>query len=89
MILQGTWEFGPFMDQIRDFEWGFFLMPGKKLVTGSGGNVLAVPEKAKNKDLAYDFIDLALSPDAQLMLANAGGISVAGSLLPIENEKAR
>ncbi len=89
MFLQGTWEFGPFIDQIRDFEWGYFLMPGKELVTGGGGNLLAVPEKAKNKDLAYDFIDLALSPDAQLILANAGGISVAGAVLPIDNEKAR
>jgi raffinose/stachyose/melibiose transport system substrate-binding protein len=51
-------------------------MPGKKLNTGSGGNVWVVPTKAKNKDMAYEFIDMTLAKKAQTVMANAGGIPI-------------
>jgi raffinose/stachyose/melibiose transport system substrate-binding protein len=87
MDLTGSWMFGAFTTSITDFEWGIFVMPGKTLNTGSGGNLWVVPAGAQNKDLAYDFIDITLSPEAQTVLANAGGIPVAADLSKIEDEK--
>jgi raffinose/stachyose/melibiose transport system substrate-binding protein len=87
MDLTGSWIFGGFTTQITDFEWGIFTMPGKNLNTGSGGNLFVVPENAKNKDLAYDFLDLVLSPEAQTLMANSGGIPINADITQIEDEK--
>jgi raffinose/stachyose/melibiose transport system substrate-binding protein len=87
MNLTGSWMFGSFLNDITDFEWGIFVMPGKTLNTGSGGNLWVVPAGAQNKDLAYDFIDITLSPEAQTVLANSGGIPIAADLEQIEDEK--
>ena len=87
MNLTGSWAFGGFIEQITSFEWGIFVMPGKKLNTGSGGNLWVVPENAKNKDLAYDFIGLTLEMEAQTVMANAGGIPINADLTQIEDEK--
>ncbi|MCB0047701.1 MAG: extracellular solute-binding protein [Caldilineaceae bacterium] len=89
MILTGSWEFGNFQNQISDFEWGIFLMPGKTFNTGSGGNLLVVPENAENKDLAYEFLDIVLGEEVQTLMANAGGIPINADLSQIENEKNR
>jgi len=89
MNLTGSWMFGTFLSTITDFEWGLFVMPGKTLNTGSGGNLWAVPAGAQNKDLAYDFIDLTLQPEAQTVMANAGGIPVNADLSQIEDEHVR
>ncbi len=83
MVLTGSWQFGSFLTSIKDFQWGLFVMPGKKLNTGSGGNLLVVPANARNKDLAYDFLDLTLQTKAQTVMANAGGIPVNADLTKI------
>jgi raffinose/stachyose/melibiose transport system substrate-binding protein len=83
MNLTGSWMFGSFLTGIKDFEWGLFVMPGKTLNTGSGGNLWVVPQNAKNKDLAYDFIDLTLATKAQTVMANAGGIPINADLSQI------
>jgi len=80
MNLTGSWQFGSFLTSIKDFDWGLFVLPGKKLNTGSGGNLLVVPANAKNKDLAYDFLNLTLQTKAQTVMANAGGIPVNADL---------
>jgi raffinose/stachyose/melibiose transport system substrate-binding protein len=80
MNLTGSWMFGTFLTSITNFKWGIFVMPGKKLNTGSGGNLWVVPAGAQNKDLAYDFIDLTLQPKAQTIMANAGGIPLSADL---------
>lgn len=87
--ITGSWQFGNFMTQITDFDWGMFLMPGKQYTTGSAGNMWAVPANAKNKDLAYDFIDLTLAPKSQTIMANNGGIPVAADLEAITDEKSK
>jgi raffinose/stachyose/melibiose transport system substrate-binding protein len=87
MNLTGSWQFGGFQTGITDFEWGIFIMPGKQFNTGSGGNLWIVPENAKNKDLAYDFIGLTLETDAQTIMANAGGIPINADLSQIEDPK--
>lgn len=85
MNLTGSWMFGSFLTSIKDFEWGLFVMPGKKLNTGSGGNLFVVPQNAKNKDLAYDFIDLTLATKAQTIMANTGGIPINADLTQIKD----
>jgi raffinose/stachyose/melibiose transport system substrate-binding protein len=86
MDLTGSWMFGTFLTSIKDFKWGIFVMPGKKLNTGSGGNLWVIPAGAQNKDLAYDFIDLTLKPKAQTIMANAGGIPLHADLNAITDE---
>jgi raffinose/stachyose/melibiose transport system substrate-binding protein len=89
MNLTGSWMFGSFLTSITDFQWGLFVMPGKTLNTGSGGNLFVVPANARNKDLAYDFIDLTLQPKAQTVMANAGGIPVNADLSQIKDDHTR
>lgn len=76
MLLTGSWAFGGFLSTIKDFQWDIFLMPEKKLVTGSGGNLFVVPAKAKNKDLAYEFMSMLLDTEVQTEMALKGGIPV-------------
>jgi raffinose/stachyose/melibiose transport system substrate-binding protein len=83
MDLTGSWMFGSFLTSIKDFQWGLFVMPGKKYNTGSGGNLWVVPKGAQNKDLAYDFIDLTLQKKAQTVMANKGGIPLNADLSQI------
>lgn len=89
MMITGSWMFGNFQNQITDFEWGMFILPGKKYNTGSGGNLLVVPENAQNKDLAYEFLDFTLSPEVQTLMANAGGIPINADLEQIEDDQNR
>lgn len=89
MMVSGSWWYGRFMNEIKGFEWGTFLWPGNDLHAGSGGNLWVVPTNAKNKELAYDFIDITMSPEIQTILGNAGGIPVNADLDQIEDPKVR
>ncbi len=89
MILTGSWMFGSFQTQITDFDWGIFILPGKTYNTGSGGNLLVVPENAQNKDLAYEFLDFALGENAQTVMANSGGIPINADVSQIADDKNR
>jgi len=87
MNITGSWMYGGFLTQIEDFEWGIFIMPGKDFNTGSGGNLWVVPQNAKNKDLAMEFINLTLGKSAQTIMANAGGIPINADLTQITDPK--
>ena len=87
MDVTGSWQFGGFQEQVVDFEWGIFLMPDKPFTTGSGGNLFVVPENANNKDLAYEFLDMVLTQEAQTVMANAGGIPINADLSQITDPK--
>ncbi|HOJ98928.1 MAG TPA: extracellular solute-binding protein [Termitinemataceae bacterium] len=87
LMISGSWWYGRFMNEIKNFEWGIFLFPGNNLHPGSGGNIWVVSAKSKNKDLAYDFIDITLSPEIQTILANAGGIPVNADVSKITDIK--
>ncbi len=76
-----------FSDEINDFEWGTFLFPGHQADAGSAGNMWVVPENAKNKELAYDFIDITMRPEIQALLGNNGGVPVAADPADITDEK--
>lgn len=80
MFFSGTWWAAPFVDQISTFSFGQFLFPGDSFTLGSGGNIWVVPEKARNKDLAYDFLEITMSPEIQNLLGNEGQVPVAADL---------
>jgi raffinose/stachyose/melibiose transport system substrate-binding protein len=87
IMVSGSWWYGRFMTEITKFKWGTFLFPGNKFAPGSGGNLWVVPNGAKNKDLAEDFIDITLQKDNQTILGNAGGIPVNADLAQITDPK--
>jgi raffinose/stachyose/melibiose transport system substrate-binding protein len=87
ILISGSWWYGRFQSEIKNFQWGSFLWPGNKLDPGSSGNIWIVPSKAKNKDLAYDFINITMQPDIQNLLGNSGGIPVAADPSKITDPK--
>ena len=77
LFVSGSWWAGSFADDIKDFEFDQFLFPATELHPGSGGNLWVVPEKARNKELAYDFMEITMSPEIQNLLGNEGAVPVA------------
>lgn len=77
IMISGSWWYGRFASEIKNFQWGTFLFPGNTLHPGSSGNLWVVPEKSKAKSLAYDFIDITMKPEIQALLGNNGGVPVA------------
>jgi raffinose/stachyose/melibiose transport system substrate-binding protein len=85
MFFSGTWWAGSFVDDITEFEFDQFLFPGNDLTPGSGGNLWVVPEKADNKELAYDFIEITMSEEIQNLLGEEGQVPVAADVEAIES----
>jgi raffinose/stachyose/melibiose transport system substrate-binding protein len=89
MVVVGSWMYGDFVRDIKDFRWGTFLFPGNQLHPGSGGNLWVVPAKAKDKSLAYDFIDITMKPEIQRLLGESGGVPVRTDPSTTMSEKNR
>ncbi|MEU4327501.1 ABC transporter substrate-binding protein [Nonomuraea dietziae] len=89
MMVSGSWWYGTVQSTVKDFEWGTFLWPGSRMAPGSSGNLWVVPERAKNKELAYDFIDITMSKEIQNLLGNSGGIPVAADTAAITDPKSK
>lgn len=89
IFFSGSWWYGRFVSEISDFEWGTFLFPETELAPGSAGNMWVVPEQAKNKELAYEFIDITMRPEIQAILGNNGGVPVAADEADITDEKSK
>ncbi|WP_345640778.1 ABC transporter substrate-binding protein [Streptomyces siamensis] len=88
ILFSGSWWYGRFKEENK-FAWGTFLWPGSNLTLGSGGNLWVVPKGAKNKELAYDFIDITMSKKIQNLLGNKGGIPVAADPAAIIDPQAK
>ncbi len=88
LMLTGSWLYKIVIDNAA-FDWDVFLMPGKTLNTGSGGNLFVVPKNAKNKEMAYEYLDLVLGKTAQTLMAQAGGIPINADLAAIEDPKTK
>ncbi|MCX5349640.1 MULTISPECIES: ABC transporter substrate-binding protein [Streptomyces] len=88
ILFSGSWWYGRFQTENK-FDWGTFLWPGSNLTLGSGGNLWVVPKGAKNKDLAYDFIDITMSQKIQNLLGNKGGVPVGADTAAITDPKAK
>ncbi|MEU7874711.1 extracellular solute-binding protein [Dactylosporangium sp. NPDC049140] len=89
IMISGSWWYGRLVKEATTFQWGTFLFPGSKLYPGSSGNLWVVPAKAKNKQLAYDFIDITMKPEIQNLLGNSGGIPVAAQTDKITDAKSK
>jgi raffinose/stachyose/melibiose transport system substrate-binding protein len=89
MMVSGSWWYGRVQSTVKDFEWGSFLFPGSDMALGSSGNLWVVPTKSKNKDLAYDFIDITMKKANQNLLGNSGGIPVAADPSAITDPKSK
>ncbi|MFI7336373.1 extracellular solute-binding protein [Streptomyces sp. NPDC050085] len=88
IIFSGSWWFGRFQDEAK-FGWSSGVFPGASLTAGSGGNLWVVPAKSRNKQLAYDFIDITMSKKIQNMLGNKGGVPVAADASAIKDPKSK
>ncbi|MGA5298541.1 extracellular solute-binding protein [Nucisporomicrobium flavum] len=87
MLISGSWWYGRFAEEIKNYQWGTFLFPGNNLHPGSSGNLWVVPAKSKAKSLAYDFIDITMKPEVQNLLGNNGGVPVAADPAQITDAK--
>ena len=87
IFFSGSWWHNRFATEIDGFEWGTFLFPGAEMSPGSAGNMWVVPENAKNKELAYEFIDITMRPEIQALIGNNGGVPVAADPADITDEK--
>jgi len=85
MMQSGSWLFGDLQSANLPFKWNVELWPGNAISEGSGGNLWAVPAGSKNKDLAYDFIDITLSKPIQTLMGNDGGIPINADTSQITN----
>ena len=89
MMVSGSWWYGAFENEIKNFSWDTFLWPGSTMVPGSGGNLWVVPANSKNKQLAYDFIDITLHKDVQDLIANKGAVPVAADPADVTDPRAK
>jgi raffinose/stachyose/melibiose transport system substrate-binding protein len=89
IMISGSWWYGRFVSEIKDFQWGTFLFPGNTLNAGSSGNLWVVPAKAKNKTLAEDFIKITMSKKIQNIMGNKGGIPVLADPSAITDAKSK
>ena len=87
ILISGSWWYGRFASEIKKFQWGSFLWPGNTLNAGSSGNLWVIPKNSKNKDLAYDFIDITMKKDIQNKLGNGGGLPVNADASAITGDK--
>ena len=88
ILFSGSWWFGRFQTDAK-FAWDSSLFPGTNLTLGSGGNLWVVPKGAKNKKLAYDFIDITMSKKIQNLLGNKGGVPVAADPSAITDKQSQ
>ncbi len=62
-----------FQQNVHDFEWDIAPVPGKVRQQQEGSMIVTViPTKAKNPDLAWDFLNYAAGPEGGAYFAKAG-----------------
>ncbi|MVZ99971.1 extracellular solute-binding protein [Actinomadura sp. LD22] len=88
MMFSGSWWYGR-VAKAAKFDWETSVWPGAKMTLGSSGNLWVVPKGSKNKDLAYDFIDITMKKKVQNMLGDLGGIPVAADASAITDPKVK
>jgi raffinose/stachyose/melibiose transport system substrate-binding protein len=89
IFVSGSWWYGRFVSEISGFDFGIFPFPDSDLSLGSAGNMWVVPTTAKNKELAYTFIDITMRPEIQAIIGNNGGVPVAANVDDITDEKSQ
>ncbi|SDS64328.1 ABC transporter substrate-binding protein [Microlunatus soli] len=62
-----------YAENVKDFEWDIAPVPGNQHQFQEGGQIVyTIPEKAKNPDHAWDFLNYIISPEGGKVLAEAG-----------------
>jgi raffinose/stachyose/melibiose transport system substrate-binding protein len=89
IFVSGSWWYGRFVSEISGFDFGIFPFPDSDLSLGSAGNMWVVPTTAKNKELAYTFVDITMRPEIQAIIGNNGGVPVAANVDDITDEKSQ
>ncbi|MCI7456284.1 ABC transporter substrate-binding protein [Actinomyces urogenitalis] len=88
MLIWNQGEFARIREQ-APFEWGYFTLPGAQMQMGSSGHLWGVPANAKNKELAYDWIEITLSAEVQNKIGQLGGLPLAGDASTITDDLTR
>jgi raffinose/stachyose/melibiose transport system substrate-binding protein len=88
IMFSGSWWFGRVQKNAK-FDWDISNWPEAKMAPGSAGNHWVVPKGSKNKQLAYDFIDITMKKATQNALGNSGGIPVATDTAAITDPKTK
>ena len=90
IMVSGSWWYGRFADGDQGLRVGHLPVarqpaerPAPAATSGS------CPRSAKNKDLAYDFIDITMSKEIQNLLGNSGGVPVAADPAAITDPKSK
>jgi raffinose/stachyose/melibiose transport system substrate-binding protein len=73
IMMNGSWEFTSVKDS-AEFNWGTMAIPGASFNEGLTGQLWGVPTGAKNKELAYDWIDITLGQEVQDKIGELGGL---------------
>ncbi|MDO8119821.1 extracellular solute-binding protein [Isoptericola sp. b490] len=90
-FFSGSWWYGRFLTDIKDFTFGITDFPGSTLVPGSSGNLWVIPTvtDSQHSAMAAYFIDITMRPEIQAILGNAGGLPVAANPGDITDPKAQ
>lgn len=89
MYFSGTWWFGRFQTEVKNFTWSETKFPGSDKIPGSSGNIWVIPERSTKKDAAAKFINITLSKEVQNLLGNSGGVPVNADADKIKDEKSQ
>ncbi len=96
MLMGGSWLDDGMWTNVgmtKKFNYGKFLVPGivagKGLNVGSAGNLLVIPTKSKQKDLAAEFINMTLTKKYQNLLGNNGGLALLADAAAVTNPAAQ
>lgn len=80
IMISGSWWFGRLLTDAT-FEWSVARFPGSTFSLGATGKLWVVPEAAKNKEAAYEFLDIILTdPAVQGEIATTGGLAYNASV---------
>jgi raffinose/stachyose/melibiose transport system substrate-binding protein len=88
MMFDGSWIYAQAKAAIK-FNWGTTLYPGANYDEGLTGQLWGVPAKATDKQLAYEWINLTLSPQVQNVIGEQGGLPLRSDLSAISDTQTK
>ena len=90
MMVSGSWWYGRFESEIKDFHWGTFLLPGQQAERRLGRQPVGGAEEAAEQGARLRLHrHHACSPKIQNLLGNTGGVPVAADPSAITDPKTK
>ncbi len=75
IMVSGSWWFSR-VNTDASFDWTVSRLPGSTYALGATGKLWVVPESAKNKTAAYEYLDIILNDEkVQANIASTGGLA--------------